>query len=176
MKFIIDDIILLFLVFISILFIFSKKDHKILLKLLFLQIFLNIAYFISNIHKESDFIIVSSFSLFLPLLVIFIFCFYEKMNLIGTNHTEKSAKIAEYFIIFISTLLLFWTTICILKNYKIMNINLPFFYKNPTNEEVITTQTTNKILQINRNYILVTYIIIIFTINTFKNIWIKNEK
>lgn len=176
MKFIIDDIILLFIIFIGLLFIFSKKDYKILLPLLFLQTFINIAYFTIIIDKESDFILTSSFSLFLPLLVIFIFCFYEKMNQLGIDNNKKLTNIVKYFTIFGSILFLIWTTICMLKSYNIMNINLQTFSKNTKIKEIIITQPNNNITMINKNYILVVYIMMIFIINSFKKIWIKHEK
>lgn len=171
----VDDIILFFVIFIGVLFIFSKKDHKTLLPLLFLQTFISMTYFAINIAKENDFIIVSSFSLFLPTLVIFIFCFYEKINLSDINNKSKIAKIVKYYIIFVSFLFLILTTIYILKSYNIITISLPLFFKDNTIKEVVVTQSNNNLLMVNRNYVLAIYIILIFTLNSLKGIGKKHE-
>ena len=176
MSFIVDDIILFFIIIIGILFIFSKKDYKISLPLLFLQTFINIAYFATNLTKESDFIIVSSFSLFLPMLVIFIFCFYEKMDLSSINSQNKIMKIAKYYIILMSFLFLILTTIYILKSYNVITINLPLFFRNNTAKEVVIAQPKSNLLAINRNYVLAVYIIMIFVLSSFKNIGKKHEE
>ncbi len=176
MSFIVDDIILFFIIFIGVLFIFSKKDYKILLPLLSLQTFINIAYFAVNITKESDFIVVSSFSLFLPILVVFIFCFYEKLNLSSINSESKVAKIVKYYIVFVSFLFLILTTIYILNNYNIITIDLPLFLKSNTSNKIVVTQSNNNLLLVNRNYVLAIYIIMVFILNSFKNTGEKYEE
>lgn len=176
MSFIVDDIILFFIIFIGVLFIFSKKDYKILLPLLSLQTFINIAYFAVNITKESDFIVVSGFSLFLPILVVFIFCFYEKLNLSSINSESKVAKIVKYYIVFVSFLFLILTTIYILNNYNIITIDLPLFLKSNTSNKIVVTQSNNNLLLVNRNYVLAIYIIMVFILNSFKNTGEKYEE
>lgn len=176
MSFIVDDIILFFIILIGVLFIFSKKDYKILLPLLFLQTFINIAYFAVSITKESDFIVVSSFSLFLPILVTFIFCFYEKLNLSSINSESKVAKIVKYYIVFVSFLFLILTTIYILNNYNVITIDLPLLFKSNTNNKMIMIQSNNNLLLVNRNYVLAIYIIMVFILNSFKNTGKKYEE
>ena len=98
------------------------------------------------------------------------------MNQLGIDNNKKLTKIVKYFTIFGSILFLIWTTICMLKSYNIMNINLQTFSKNTKIKEIIITRPNNNITMINKNYILAVYIIMIFIINSFKNIWIKHEK
>ena len=144
--------------------------------LLFLQTFANIAYFMANITKESDFIVVSGFSLFLPILVIFIFCFYEKINFSNVNGENKIAKIIKYYIVLVSFLFLILTTVYMLNNYNIMTIDLPILFKNNMTKKVIRVQPNSNLLMINRNYVLAIYIIMVFILNSFGNIGKKYEE
>ncbi len=175
MNYIVDDVILFFIILIGFLFISTKnKDYKVLLPLLFLQTFTNVAYFMSNMKKESDFIALSGFSLFLPLFVITVFCFYENMNLKNVNYSKKTVRILKFIIFVLSLLFLVITTMYILESYKNINI-LPKKSSN-INENINVNKRNNLITAVNSNYVLIVYILIVFLSNFYKNMWNKNEK